>query len=37
MRKFGYSEILTKFIKKLYQNKLSIISNNVFLSWLYPE
>ena len=32
MRKLGYSEIFIKFIKKLYQNTLSIISNNGFLS-----
>ena len=32
MRKLGYSEIFIKLIKKLYQNKLSIISNNGFLS-----
>ena len=31
MRKLGYSEIFIKFIKKLYQNTLSIISNNGFL------
>ena len=31
MRKLGYSEIFIKFIKKLYQNMLSIISNNGFL------
>ena len=28
MRKLGYSEIFIKFIKELYQNTLSIISNN---------
>ena len=32
MRKLGYSEIFIKFIKKLYQNMLSIISNSSFLS-----
>ena len=32
MRNLGYSEIFIKFIKKLYQNTLSIISNNGFLS-----
>ena len=32
MQKLGYSEIFIKFIKKLYQNTLSIISNNGFLS-----
>ena len=32
MRKLGYSEIFIKFIKKLYQNTLSIISINRFLS-----
>ena len=32
MRKLGYSEIFIEFIKKLYQNTLSIISNNGFLS-----
>ena len=30
MHKLGYSEIFIKFIKKLYQNTLSIISNNPF-------
>ena len=35
MRKLGYSEIFIKFIKKLYQNTLSIISNNGFLSALF--
>ena len=32
MRKLEYSEIFIKFIKKLYQNTLSIISNSGFLS-----
>ena len=32
MRKLGFSEIFIKFIKKLYQNTLSIIFNNGFLS-----
>ena len=32
MRKLGYPEIFIKLIKKLYQNTLSIISNNGFLS-----
>ena len=32
MQKLGYPEIFIKFIKKLYQNTLSIISNNGFLS-----
>ena len=32
MRKLGYSEIFIKFIKKLYQNMLSVISNSSFLS-----
>ena len=36
MRKLGYSEIFIKFIKKLYQNTLSIISNNGFLSTPFP-
>ena len=35
MRKLGYSENFIKFIKKLYQNTLSIISNNGFLSTLF--
>ena len=36
MRKLGYSEIFIKFIEKLYQNTLSIISNNGFLSNPFP-
>ena len=32
MQKLGYSEIFIKFVKKLYQNTLSLISNNGFLS-----
>ena len=32
MHKLGYSEIFIKFIEKLYQNTLSIIYNNGFLS-----
>ena len=32
MRKLGYSEMFIKFIKKLYETTLSIISNNGFLS-----
>ena len=32
MQKLGYSEIFIKFIKKLYKNTLSVISNNGFLS-----
>ena len=36
VRKLGYSEIFIKFITKLYQNMLSIISNNGFLSTPFP-
>ena len=32
IRKLGCSEVFIKFIKKLYQNTLSIISNNGFFS-----
>ena len=32
MQKLGYSEIFIKLFKKLYENTLSIISNNGFLS-----
>ena len=32
MQKLGYSEMFIKLIKKLYQNTLSIISNNGFFS-----
>ena len=36
MEKLGYSEIFINFIKKVYQNTESIISNNGYLSNPFP-